>query len=80
LQKNIALKVDKPGPDGRKSNRRGSYRKTGTASNTGPMYLEFKVAQEGYHQLAAKLLEEAQSPTRTYLKVEYEAPAVSDKF
>ena len=79
-QRRIALKVNKPGPHGSKSNRNGYYRKTGTASNSRPVYLEFEVAQEGYHQLSAKLMEETQSPTRVYLKVEYEAPAASDKF
>jgi alpha-amylase len=79
-QKRIALRVDKPDEQGSKSNRRESHRKTGTAFNTKPLYLEFKVVREGYHQLSAKLMEGSQSPARVYLKVEYEAPAASDKF
>ena len=45
-----------------------------------PLTLEFTAAREGYHQLTARLAEADEVPTRAYVKVEYEAPAESDKF
>ena len=45
-----------------------------------PLYLEFTAGREGYYQFAAKLSRDADTPTRAYLKVEYEAPRTSQAF
>ncbi|UCF91257.1 MAG: DUF1939 domain-containing protein [Desulfobacterales bacterium] len=78
--KRIQLRVAKPAADGSQSKQHGHYLKTAPASNTIPLFLAFETDREGYHQLAVGIAHEDQSPTRAYVKVEYEAPAVSDKF
>ena len=75
----IELRIAKPSLDGEKRNSEGYY-KAGKSSRDIPLYYEFETEREGYHQLSAKITDSAQAPTRAYLKVEYEAPAVSDKF
>jgi alpha-amylase len=75
----IELRVAKPMASGVKSNSEGYYKAGRTSSDT-PLYFEFETDREGYHQLAAKIIEASQPPTRAYIKVEYEAPAISDKF
>jgi alpha-amylase len=77
--RDIELRIAKPGPDGKKSDTEGLYR-IGQASRDAPLYLEFETDREGYHQLSAKITDITQAPTRTYVKVEYEAPAISNKF
>lgn len=42
--------------------------------------LEFTADREGYHQISARLTEAAETPTRAFVKVEYQAPKESDKF
>ena len=75
----IELRIAKPRLSGEKSNTEGYY-KAGPTSNDTPLYFEFETDREGYHQLSAKIIEASQRPTQAYIKVEYEAPAVSDKF
>ena len=75
----VELRVAKPMASGAKSNSEGYYKAGRTASDT-PLYFEFETDREGYHQLAAKIIEASQPPTRAYIKIEYEAPAISDKF
>lgn len=75
----IELRIAKPIPSGAKSNFEGYY-KAGQTSSDSPLYFEFETDREGYHQLSVKVTEESQSPTRAYLKVDYEAPAISDKY
>ena len=77
--RSLELRVAKPGLSGEKSNTEGHY-KAGQTSRDTPVYFEFKTDREGYHQLSAKIIEAGQPPTRAFIKVEYEAPAISDKF
>jgi alpha-amylase len=79
-QRDVELRVDKPDTRGAKSKDQGQHLKQGSASNDPPLYLEFKADREGYHQLSARIVESQQPPTRAYIKVEYEAPATSEKF
>ena len=58
----------------------GTIKKTGNASGQNPLYFEFRTDREGYHQISAKILQGSQSPARAFIKVEYAAPMVSDKF
>ena len=74
------VRVYKPDGNGAKSRTEGEHAQLGEASNTVPLFLEFTAEREGYHQLAATLQQQTQASTRGYIKVEYEAPATSDKF
>jgi hypothetical protein len=64
-------------PDARRKGVR-QPRTSGQATNHGPLELAFTATREGYHQLAARLGDSAEQPTRAYVKVEYEAPARSE--
>ena len=77
-KRDVELRVY-PDAQGQKSRDQGQFSITGEASNDRPLYLEFQADVEGYHQLAAKLPTPSAS-TRAYLKVEYTAPATSNKF
>jgi alpha-amylase len=77
--RNIELRIAKPLSDGEKNNIEGYY-KVGETSLSTPLYFEFETDREGYHQLSARITEAEKPSTRAYIKVEYEAPAVSDKF
>ena len=79
-KRDIELRVDKPDIKGAKSKDQGQYLEKGNGSDNNPLYLEFSADREGYHQLSARIIENDQTPTTAYIKVEYEAPAVSDKF
>lgn len=68
-----------PGPNGEKSTQHGQHPNAGKATASQPLELVFTAAGEGYHRLAARLAANEQ-PAKAYLKVEYEAPATSDKF
>jgi alpha-amylase len=74
------LQVYEPDEQGGRSLVSGVRTKKGKTSNHEPLVLEFDAGREGYHQLSARLTDEAQESTRAYLKVDYEAPAKSDKF
>ncbi len=73
------MRIAKPSLDGEKRNIEGYY-KAGQSSHDIPLYHEFETEREGYHQLSAKITDATQAPTRAFIKVEYEAPALSDKF
>jgi alpha-amylase len=77
--RSIELRIAKPLPGGEKSSIEGYY-KAGLSSPDTPLYFEFETDREGYHQLSAKINEAGQPPIRAFIKVEYEAPAVSNKF
>jgi hypothetical protein len=77
--RNIELRIAKPRPSGGKSDNEG-YFKAGRSSIDTPLYFEFETDREGYHQLSAKIIRGNQPATRAYIKVEYEAPAKTDKF
>jgi hypothetical protein len=72
--------VLEPDQAGAKSTTSGQHDASGAASNTTPLTLEFTAARDGYHQLTARLTEADEAPTRASVKVEYEAPAESEKF
>jgi hypothetical protein len=74
------VRVLSPDEAGGKSATSGRHDGRGRTSNTGPLVLEFEAEREGYHQLTARLADGDQAPTRAYVKVQYEAPAQSDKF
>lgn len=78
--RDVGLIVRKPDEHGAKSRTKGAYQTQGKSSNEVPLYFEFIAEREGYHQLLAKVTGQTQLPTRAYLKVEYEAPAGSNKF
>jgi alpha-amylase len=79
-ERQIDLTIYKPDTRGAKSQQHGLFTITGSASSLTPLSLQFTADREGYHQLSARIADLNQSPTRAYIKVEYEAPAVSDKF
>ena len=72
--------MHKPDASGAKSRTSGEHTASGTSSNRDALYLEFTAEREGYHQLSARLADAAQAAIRAYVKVDYEAPATSDKF
>jgi len=76
----VELRINKPDMKGAKRNDQGQHQKEGPAANNLPVTLEFTADREGYHQLSARIIDDSQSPTQAYLKVEYEAPATSTKF
>lgn len=78
--RDIELQVYKPDKNGAKSKDQGQYQKKGNASDNKPLYFEFIADREGYHQLSARIIKDDQTPITAYIKVDYEAPAVSDKF
>jgi alpha-amylase len=75
----IDVRVLNPSESGQKATDQGAIERTGTASATEPLVFEFTAEREGYHQLSAKLHDSGTS-VRGYLKVEYEAPATTDKY
>jgi alpha-amylase len=75
----VKARVLKPAEDGHKASDQGEHEKSGDATATQPLFMEFTTECEGYHQLCAALSETG-IPTRGYLKVEYEAPATTDKY
>lgn len=79
-KRDVELRVYQPDAEGKKSTDQGQFSITGETSNDRPLYLEFQAGVEGYHQLAAKITDTNQPPTRAYLKVEYAAPPTSTKF
>lgn len=76
----VELRVLNPRSDGGKATDQGSHSQVGDSSNTSPASLQFTTSREGYHQLTARLTGAGQTPTRAYIKVEYEAPQTSNKF
>lgn len=76
----VDLRVSQPDSSGAKATDQGHHDTQGSAEPHTPLHLEFTADREGYHQPAARLSNETQSPVRAYLKVEYEAPAASTKF
>lgn len=76
----IEVRVLNPDETGAKSATSGQHQASGPASNPTPLALEFTAEREGYHQLSARLTEADSEATRAYVKVEYEAPAESNKF
>ena len=78
--RDVVIQIFEPDGQGRKSRGNGFVKKEGAASNDTPLTLAFNARREGYHQIAARLATGGQVAARAYLKVEYEAPAESDKF
>jgi alpha-amylase len=76
----VDVRILDPDEAGAKSTTSGEHDASGPASNTTPVTLEFTAEREGYHQLSARLADAGAAPTRAYVKVEYEAPAESDRF
>ncbi|QGJ71544.1 Cytoplasmic alpha-amylase [Planctomycetales bacterium 10988] len=72
------LQILKPAADGSKASNQ-SWQVSGPADNHSPLYLEFTADREGYYQLQGKL-DTGEASSLAWLKVEYEAPAESDKF
>ena len=72
--------LDAPDQAGARSATSGHRDTSGPTSNTAPLVLTFVAEREGYHQLTARLAQGHEPPTRAYIKVEYEAPAESEKF
>src|SRR5207248_3231448 len=68
----LDLRLTAPALDGAKATHQGRHEKQGAASPDTPLYLEFVAEREGYYQLAARLSQAGDQPTRVYLKVEYE--------
>jgi len=68
-----------PDMNGQMQTNQGQQTKNGLASNTMPLNLTFKALREGYHRISAHLTE-GSACAKAYLKVSYQAPAVSAKF
>ena len=79
-EKSAELRVDKPDDTGAKRRDQGYYLAAGQTSNTTAIMLEFTAEREGYHVLSARLLTADDTPSQAYLKVEYAAPATSEKY
>jgi alpha-amylase len=79
-ERDVEIRVHKPGLKGSRSKNQGPHKRRGSAGKDIPLYLEFEADQEGYYQLSAKIIKKGQPPARAYLKVEYEGPAISEKF
>ncbi|MDR4509441.1 MAG: DUF1939 domain-containing protein [Candidatus Brocadiaceae bacterium] len=79
-KRDIELRVDVPDSNGAKSTDQGQRIQKGSASNNSPVSLEFRADREGYYQLSARIIDSNQAPATAYIKVEYEAPAISEKF
>lgn len=79
-EREVEVQVHQPDEQGKKSWSDGVQRQSGSTSNDSPLVLEFVAEREGYHQISAKLRHRTLAPTRAYLKVEYQAPAESEKF
>ncbi len=79
-ERDVELRVLRPDMRGNKSNDQGQQQKQGRASSSTPLVLEFNANREGYHQLAARIANSDQACTQGYIRVEYKAPAISDKF
>lgn len=78
-QKNIEVSVFFPDQNGAKQTNQGQQTKKGIASNTDPLVLSFITNREGYYRVAARLA--GNDPcSKAYIKVNYQAPAVSEKF
>ncbi len=78
-QRNARLRILNPETNGQKASDQGSHDADGPASNQSPLYLEFTADREGYYQLRGRL-DDDEAPSRAWFKIEYEAPAESDKF
>lgn len=78
--RDVSLRILKPNQDGKKAGNQGQFDARGLASPNGPLFFEFVADREGYYQLTGKLSELDAQPVRNYIKVEYEAPAESEKF
>jgi len=63
-ERTVELLVHELDDTGSKSRNNGVQKKVGKNSNNEPLLLEFKTSQKGFHQLSARLKEEAQEPTR----------------
>lgn len=79
-RRDVLLRIFEPDGQGQKSRGDGLVTAEGRTSWDTPLILEFIARREGYHQVAAKLADGGQGATRAYIKVEYEAPAESEKF
>ena len=77
---NAEIAVFLPDSNGNKQVNQGSKKKQGPVSNTKPLTLTFNSTREGYYRISARLRENNSVCTRGYLKVNYQAPAVSSKF
>jgi hypothetical protein len=75
-RREVELRIYQPDASGTKSSSTEHYDVSGTSAQDTAAYLEFTSGREGYHQLAARFSGGNRTPVRTYLKVEYEAPAV----
>jgi alpha-amylase len=78
-EREVELRILEPNSDGSKGSGQGERTARGKTSNKQPLAFEFTAGREGYHQIAARLATD-QQPTRAYVKVEYEAPALSQEF
>lgn len=76
----IDLRVRRPASTGAKAGNQGQQDQQGFAAPDTPLFLQFTADREGYFQLAAKLAQSGDTPTRAYVKVEYEAPRESTRF
>lgn len=77
---NAEIAVFLPDDKGNKQRTQGTRKKQGSASNNQALTLSFKSTREGYYQIAARLKGNSTKCTRAYIKANYQAPAVSDKF
>jgi alpha-amylase len=78
--RDLDVKLYRPNTEGGKSRAEGSDQATGPADAQKPLVLEVDVEREGYHLIALRLTGTEAAPVRAYVKVEYQAPTVSDKF
>lgn len=79
-ERDLEVRAYNPSADGSKSKSDNHHTESGKASNGAAVTLDFTAEREGYYQLAAKLTDNSQKPTRAYVKVNYQAPAKSGKF
>jgi alpha-amylase len=78
--RDLDVRLYRPNTEGGKSRAEGSDQATGPADAQKPLVLEVDVEREGYHLIALRLTGTEAAPVRAYVKVEYQAPAVSGRF
>lgn len=78
--RDVEVRALKPSDTGSRSDQNGHHEQSGAASNTSAATLQFTADREGYHQIRVRITDASQQPTRAYVKVDYAAPATSDRF
>jgi alpha-amylase len=78
--RNLEVQVLKPDSAGKRAADQGQHSAQGMSDREAPLFLSFATDREGFFQVRARLVNAGDTSLRTWIKVEYEAPATTDKF